>query len=484
MGVNKSNYTTLINYIISICSNLYFQIKSRFTERRILLDDLCVDKLRMRRILDGIAENKRQLLLLEQAETALAVAQARTRLEEKRKLVRPLPLDDDDDHAAHQRPDENQAKRACVAAPLSTADLPSPSPPPAFGLSSAADYGIPGLDVRTPPPPPQSLPVPCNTSADCGIPGLDLHTPSPNVSGYCASVGAFGAPSLPFVTPPSASGSDNTATWLAGIDFEQVKRTTPSPPATPLDVAQLFHSLMKANLIITPPPSISSGSLSPSPPPSSASSSANSSAKSSAKSSGKSAASSASSRQSDNMRAARPLSTARPRTIAIASKSKANLADAASLRVRNPALIKALYSGLQCSNCCRRFDTKQATEYQKHLDEHFAENRNARAARSEPTAEQWYASAADWVKIQPRVHQSDANEPQPSWFDMQEASQQRATIAKPTINCVAGDDKQCVLCSDPLDLFFDDDQEEWMLRDAVRIDGNVYHPACHADMAK
>ena len=39
----------------------------------------------------------------------------------------------------------------------------------------------------------------------------------------------------------------------------------------------------------------------------------------------------------------------------------------------------------------------------------------------------------------------------------------------------------CEICRDPFEQFYDDDEEEWHLRDAVRIDGRTYHPVCYED---
>lgn len=35
--------------------------------------------------------------------------------------------------------------------------------------------------------------------------------------------------------------------------------------------------------------------------------------------------------------------------------------------------------------------------------------------------------------------------------------------------------KTCPACQEPMELFWDDDTDEWMLRNAVKIDGQVYH---------
>ena len=39
----------------------------------------------------------------------------------------------------------------------------------------------------------------------------------------------------------------------------------------------------------------------------------------------------------------------------------------------------------------------------------------------------------------------------------------------------------CEICMEPFEQFYDDDEEEWHLRDAVRVDNRVYHPVCYDD---
>ena len=41
--------------------------------------------------------------------------------------------------------------------------------------------------------------------------------------------------------------------------------------------------------------------------------------------------------------------------------------------------------------------------------------------------------------------------------------------------------QMCEICCDPFEQFYDDDEEEWHLRDAMRVDDRVYHPACYED---
>lgn len=42
-------------------------------------------------------------------------------------------------------------------------------------------------------------------------------------------------------------------------------------------------------------------------------------------------------------------------------------------------------------------------------------------------------------------------------------------------------DSRCEVCQDVFDQFFNEEKEEWHLRNAIRIDGKTYHPVCYDD---
>ena len=44
--------------------------------------------------------------------------------------------------------------------------------------------------------------------------------------------------------------------------------------------------------------------------------------------------------------------------------------------------------------------------------------------------------------------------------------------------------EQCSVCYDKFDEFYHEDEEEWHLRNALRIDNELYHPICYEDHLK
>lgn len=39
----------------------------------------------------------------------------------------------------------------------------------------------------------------------------------------------------------------------------------------------------------------------------------------------------------------------------------------------------------------------------------------------------------------------------------------------------------CEICHDPFEQYWDEVEEDWHLKDAVRVDGKTYHPVCYED---
>lgn len=42
-------------------------------------------------------------------------------------------------------------------------------------------------------------------------------------------------------------------------------------------------------------------------------------------------------------------------------------------------------------------------------------------------------------------------------------------------------DECCEVCRDKFDQFFNEEKEEWHLKNAIRVDEKTYHPVCYKD---
>lgn len=148
-----------------------------------------------------------------------------------------------------------------------------------------------------------------------------------------------------------------------------------------------------------------------------------------------------------------------------------------TLKKRNPSAVSKLYSGWQCSSCGIRFPLDQTTKHQDHLDWHFQQNRR----ENNENSQKWYSSTADWAQADEVDKSKEKN-----WFEIEATANATLNMElnQPIVNCIAAHDehnKVCDICSDPFEMFYDHETEDWFLRNAIRKGKNVYHPICYED---
>ncbi|CAG9762223.1 unnamed protein product [Ceutorhynchus assimilis] len=155
-----------------------------------------------------------------------------------------------------------------------------------------------------------------------------------------------------------------------------------------------------------------------------------------------------------------------------------------TLKMRQGALYSALYTGMQCSSCGMRFPPEASTWYSQHLDWHFRQNRKGKKNARVANSRKWYYSLADWKNYE---ELEDIEEREKNYFDQQ---QQQAEVAEeaeeeqeiPTVQAdPATTDERCHVCRDTFEQFFNEEKEEWHLRNAIKIDDKTYHPVCYED---
>lgn len=171
-------------------------------------------------------------------------------------------------------------------------------------------------------------------------------------------------------------------------------------------------------------------------------------------------------------------------------KDKAPIVDLSkpeTLKKRHPSIINSLYSGIQCSSCGIRFPLEQTIKYSQHLDWHFRENRRERDSARRAPQRKLYLPLSEWLQYQEIENEEEREK---SWFETQQTEMDSANedsnqrTASPPPSCIAGADdnnKACDMCHDPFETFYNEETEEWHLRNAVRVDENIYHPICYED---
>ncbi|XP_065206931.1 uncharacterized protein LOC135836194 isoform X2 [Planococcus citri] len=151
-----------------------------------------------------------------------------------------------------------------------------------------------------------------------------------------------------------------------------------------------------------------------------------------------------------------------------------------TLKQRQPALIKMLYSGIQCGSCGLRFPAEQTIKYSQHLDWHFRLNRKGKDGARTIHSRKWYYSKTDWIKFQ---EMEDTTDRGTSWFDNHPVTEYTEEVLEdvPCIPAGSNQNAACELCRDRFEQFYNDESDEWQLRNAIKVDELIYHPMCYSD---
>ncbi|XP_026740557.1 pre-mRNA cleavage complex 2 protein Pcf11 isoform X2 [Trichoplusia ni] len=163
-----------------------------------------------------------------------------------------------------------------------------------------------------------------------------------------------------------------------------------------------------------------------------------------------------------------------------------------TFRVKQPGLVSRLYGGMQCSGCGARFPPEHTVRYSQHLDWHFRQNRRDRDSARRAHSRHWHYDLSDWVQYE---EVEDLEEREKSWFETgglagasagagaaeaeaeagaEAADAPSAAASAPATHC-------CALCGDTFHQFYNEDKEEWHLRNAVKHGDDYYHPLCFED---
>ncbi|KAJ3279278.1 hypothetical protein HK104_001590 [Borealophlyctis nickersoniae] len=156
-----------------------------------------------------------------------------------------------------------------------------------------------------------------------------------------------------------------------------------------------------------------------------------------------------------------------------------------------PTAITILYDALdlQCKQCGTRYvrSPEGKSKMDAHLDWHFRQNRRAKEKGKKAVSREWMVGEEEWVKEQ----EGDVRDRQAPTVFFETSKPSNAPNSNlppppPVSNIPADNTKEarCAICHEDLEKFYDDENEEWMLRGAVKVDGVLYHQTCHMDFSK
>ena len=159
-----------------------------------------------------------------------------------------------------------------------------------------------------------------------------------------------------------------------------------------------------------------------------------------------------------------------------------------SLKLSRPSIVAELYSGKQCTNCSIRFEVNkmgvksEENRYSKHLDWHFRQNRRDKAnSRSASMGRNWYYPLNLWLQFKEITEEDDDMSP---LFTHEKQNETQNVSELPLKTVIAERDDTlnvCSVCREKFDQKWSEDEEEWILQNAVKHNDKICHPFCLKD---
>ncbi|GJJ07434.1 hypothetical protein Clacol_001636 [Clathrus columnatus] len=157
----------------------------------------------------------------------------------------------------------------------------------------------------------------------------------------------------------------------------------------------------------------------------------------------------------------------------------------ADIMRKHTSIVPFIYDDLrlQCRQCAARYpdDKDGKKQMEDHLDMHFRQNQKAGLNTGRGHIRCWFIGAKDW--IQEVIGDSKGKnrmEDSPTAI----AAAQEAKLRESYVIVPPGDEAksvQCPVCKETLKSEFLEEDEDWAWKNAVRVQGRIYHATCHAE---
>ncbi|XP_029375378.1 pre-mRNA cleavage complex 2 protein Pcf11 [Echeneis naucrates] len=156
------------------------------------------------------------------------------------------------------------------------------------------------------------------------------------------------------------------------------------------------------------------------------------------------------------------------------------------MKQRYESVVTKLYSGNQCCLCSMRFTAHQTDMYADHLDWHFRQNHAGKVASKKITHRRWYYSLTDWIEFEEIADLEDRAKSQ--FFEKEneeEVQKNQAAAKEKEFQSVRATKDQvgesCEICQEPFETYWVEEEEDWFLKNAIKVDDKNFHPSCFED---
>ncbi|KAJ3248457.1 hypothetical protein HDU77_008117 [Chytriomyces hyalinus] len=150
-------------------------------------------------------------------------------------------------------------------------------------------------------------------------------------------------------------------------------------------------------------------------------------------------------------------------------------------------------STLQCKQCGMRFPGHTDLGRKKnsaHLDWHFRQNKRLREKGGRrAVCREWYLDEPTWIKedLNPEAVDAETTDKAGDLFATG-ASGGGGAAAAPVEEVVVQHDipaegeanMQCSICKETLEQYYNEDEDLWMIKNALKVNGVLYHQSCYS----
>ncbi|KAI5125017.1 hypothetical protein M0805_007441 [Coniferiporia weirii] len=314
-----------------------------------------------------------------------------------------------------------------------------------------------GRDTASAPQPPQPQPVPSPPS---------MYNNTPLVVPALAQ----------FVQPPASQVSSSVYPGNNQVNQQASSSTTPasSAVASITGISNLFQSLVKAGLVSansTPVGDVKSAGP-PQPVPETPDETKSKAEKK---------------LESERVEAQRSYAGA-----ILGMKIRLTTADISRQRPQN---VSTIYERLpmKCKQCALRFPegTVGKKKMEDHLDMHFRQNRRAKEAVGRGHSRSWFVSVEDWISeslpdAKGKGRESSSSGKSVANTTVNDTARRETALRASVVVVPPGDEAKsisCPVCKEALRSEFQEEEEEWVWRNAIQVKDKIYHATCHAEMS-
>lgn len=163
-----------------------------------------------------------------------------------------------------------------------------------------------------------------------------------------------------------------------------------------------------------------------------------------------------------------------------------------SLKPPRIHLVSTLYEARpnQCSTCGRRFlATAEGKEKKaRHLDWHFRTNQRLADSAKRGQNRSWYVDELEWIKSRDNPEDAQLTDASSDAARAALAASLAAADPKnkhiPVPSDPALANQPCPICQEKFDMVWNDEVQDFVWMDAMKIGNRVYHASCHSEVKK